>query len=180
MFQVHKNFPMKINLLLTVMAVGIMICVCHSLGAKHGQGHSDIRLWMNGGLGFPMTKLPGTRGRWNHRLSPFLCIVLCFLLNYCSWVNCISCRYTQGYEHGLTFLTIKVSLVYILLIFFWVSAVKLCKWWCRELGTLSLNTSQRKHWTFSADGWTEKQYNQHGEAILTSLSSICHSSSWLR
>lgn len=37
-----------------------MICVCHSLGVKHGPGHLDTRLLMNGGPGLQITKLQGT------------------------------------------------------------------------------------------------------------------------
>lgn len=45
---------------LPILAVGIMICVFHSLAVKPGQGLSDTKLSINGGLGPPMDKLLGT------------------------------------------------------------------------------------------------------------------------
>ncbi|KAF2286442.1 hypothetical protein GH714_016951 [Hevea brasiliensis] len=59
MIPYHKNLTtQEYRALYTVET---MICACHSLGLKHGLDHLDIRLLMNGDLGFPMTKLLGRR-----------------------------------------------------------------------------------------------------------------------
>lgn len=44
----------------SLLVAGIMICVFHTPGVKHGRDQWDMILLMNGGHGLPMDKLLGT------------------------------------------------------------------------------------------------------------------------
>ena len=99
-----------------------MICVFHTRGAKHGQDQLDTRLWMNGDPGFLMNKLQGTFSPLINISGMFLLVRKKFVQNSTElrisfFFHCFTqfesllptgCRYVQGYENNLTFLTVKV------------------------------------------------------------------------
>lgn len=111
----------------TLLAVVITICVFHTLEVKSGRGHLGTRLWTSGDPGCPMSKLLGnfrlflkTRHKPNASLLQDKTVDNCeYRIVFCTSPNSspsklLACRYTQGYENGLTFLTVKVVISLVL------------------------------------------------------------------
>jgi len=97
-----------------ILAAEIMIWLFHTLGVKHGQDLWVTKSSMNGGHGYQMHKLLGTSSDY-FVFSPGGVVPLTR--------SCVTkgkdgelvmlltgiCRYTQGYDKNLTFLTVKVG-----------------------------------------------------------------------